>query len=59
VARGQSDAIDPATDIPLPTGWRRADFTNWLGKPHDAGAFRGAGRCTLKRQIASRPLTVY
>jgi len=43
--------FDPATDIPLPTGWRRADYTNWLGKPHDADAFRGEVRWS----DASRP----
>jgi hypothetical protein len=58
--------FDPATDIPLPTGWRKADYTNWLGKPHDAAPSEAKsdglthpGRGTLKRQIASRPLTVY
>jgi hypothetical protein len=40
----------PGTDIPLPTGWRRAD-TDWLDKPHDAGAFRGE----IRWSDASRP----
>src|ERR1700736_6121784 len=37
--------FDPATDIPMPTGCgRRANYTDWLGKPHEAGAFRGEVR---------------
>jgi hypothetical protein len=55
------------TDIPLPTGWRSGDYADWLGKPHDAGAFRSDVKMglthrtggTLKWQIAARPLTVY
>jgi hypothetical protein len=51
--------FDPATDIPLPTGWRRVDYTNWLGKPHDAAAFRGEVRCSdasrvRRAQVAGR-----
>ena len=49
---------------PGPTDWRRADYTDWLGKPHDAGAFRRKVRWSdasrrVKWQIAARPLTVY
>ena len=32
--------------------WHRADYTDWLGKPHDAGAFRGE----VRWQIAARPV---
>jgi hypothetical protein len=56
----------PGTDIPLPTGWRRADYTDWLGKPTmptpseaKSDGLTHPGRGTLKWQIAARPLTVY
>ena len=50
----------------LRAGWCRADYTDWLAKPHGAGASEAKsdglthpGRCRLKWQIAARPLTVY
>jgi hypothetical protein len=50
----------------LLTGWRRADYPDWLGKPHDAvpseaksDGVTHPGRGTLKWQTAARPLTVY
>jgi hypothetical protein len=52
------------SDIPLPTGWRRADYTDWLGKPHDAGAFRSEVRWSdasrpRHAQVADRRSPVY
>jgi hypothetical protein len=62
----RKSAYGPGTVISLPTGWRRADYTDWLGKPHGAGASEAKsdglthpGRRRLKWQIAARPLTVY
>src|ERR1700736_3010645 len=52
--------FDPATDIPMPTGCgRRANYTDWLGKPHEAGAFRGEVRWSdvsrpRRAQVADR-----
>ena len=50
----------------MPTGWRVANYTDWLSKPDDAGAFRGEVRCSdasrarrAQWQIATRPLMIY
>jgi hypothetical protein len=65
-ARIEFFSVGPGTDIPFPTGWRRADCTDWLGKPTmpapseaKSDGVTHPGRGTLKWQIAVRPLTVY
>jgi hypothetical protein len=37
----------------LPAGWRRADYPDWLGKPHDAGALPRRSQMVEPKELSA------